>query len=322
MRVLITGITGQDGSYLVDRLVAEGAELHGAIRDWDADAHDLVERHPGLQLHVADLATEKVADLVTELAPDEVYNLGGISSVAQSWNEPALTGAVTGVAVARILAAAFAVREAGHDIRILQASSSEIFGEPDRSPQDESTPVAPTSPYGAAKAYAHNLIGMYRARGLFAASCILYNHESPRRPETFVTRKITASAARISAGLQQVLELGNLDVARDWGWAPDYVDAMVLAIRHDRPSDFVVASSTAHTVREFAAAAFATAGVDDWEQHVAVNPAFVRPTEITTMLGDPSRARKELGWTPSVDFDELVARMTRADLELVAGQRG
>jgi GDPmannose 4,6-dehydratase len=223
-----------------------------------------------------------------------------------------LTGQVTGIAVAALLEAA---ARAPGEVRVLQASSSEIFGNPAVAPQDESTPLDPSSPYGAAKAYAHRMAQLARGRGRFVATAILYNHESPRRPETFVTRKITAAAARIAHGLQEVLELGDLTVERDWGWAPDYVDAMVQAVRHEEPDDYVVATGESHTVAEFVQAAFAAAGIDDWRSRVRVNPDFIRPAEISRMRGDASRAREVLGWAPTVSFDELVARMVEHDLE-------
>ena len=312
-RAFITGISGQDGSYLADRLAEEGAEIHGLIRSWDDDARALQERHPAITLHEGDLGdADRLRALVAELSPREIYNFAGISSVAQSWRDPVLTGQVTGVAVAALLEAAQGLPEG---VRFFQASSSEIFGNPPTSPQDESTPIAPNSPYGAAKAYAHRMAGMYRARGLFVTTGILYNHESPRRPEAFVTRKITAAAARISLGLQDVLELGDLSVERDWGWAPDYVDAVLRAMRHDTPADYVIATGESHTVQDFVDAAFRAAGVDPADR-VRVNPEFIRPAEISEMRGDATRAREELGWRPTVGFDELVARMVEHDLEL------
>lgn len=319
-RVFITGISGQDGSYLTDRFVSEGAEVHGLVRSGDADARALLQRHPGVTLHEGDLAdTAGLAGLIASIEPDEIYNLAGITSVAQSWSMPVQTGIVTGIAVAAILEAAHQLGEStGRAVRVFQASSSEIFGDPTESPQTELTPVAPTSPYGAAKAYAHAMVGVYRSRGLAVSSCILYNHESPRRPETFVTRKITASAARIAAGLQSTLELGKLDIARDWGWAPDYVDAIVRATRHETSGDYVIATGESHTIADFVAAAFAAVGIEDWQRHVTVNEAFMRPTDISRMLGDSSRARSVLGWHPTTTFEQLVLRMVEADVALVA----
>ena len=311
----VTGISGQDGGYLAERLLAEGGAVHGLIRDAD-ERQRLDEALPGVRLHVGDLTDQdRIVGLIGEIDPDEVYNLAGISSVAQSWADPVGTGLVSGVAAVGILHAAHRHREAtGRDVRVVQASSAEIFGNPATSPQDESTPVAPITPYGAAKAYAHTMAGVFRSRGLFAATVVLYNHESPRRPATFVTRKITQGAALIARGEQDELRLGNLDARRDWGWAPDYVDAMVRAARHDGAGDYVIATGRAHSVREFVAAAFARAGIDDWESCVVVDPAFVRPVDAVELVGDAGRARRELGWAPTVDFDELVGRMVDADL--------
>jgi len=312
----VTGISGQDGSYLTDRLVDESVEVHGLVRSVDSDAVALLARHPNVHLHKGDLADlDRLSGLIREVKPDEVYNLGGISSVAQSWAIPAQTGVITGVSVANLLEAVHALDA---PVRFLQASSSEIFGSPSVTPQDETTAISPTSPYGAAKAYAHTLVHLYRSRGVLASNCILYNHESPRRPETFVTRKITAGAARIAAGLQETLELGDLTVARDWGWAPDFVDAMVRANRHEVADDYVIATGEAHTVEEFVAAAFAAVGIDDWKPLVRINPAFIRPMEISKMLGNPDKARRQLGWTPTVSFTEIVTRMAASDREALA----
>jgi GDPmannose 4,6-dehydratase len=310
-RVFVTGISGQDGSYLAERLLAEGAEVH-------ALAHVLepLPDLPGVVLHRGDLtAVSEVRSLMIDLAPDEVYNLAALSSVARSWEEPDLTARVNGMAAAALMESALLVQEKhGRPVRLVQASSAEIFGEPDRHPQDESTPLRPVNPYGAAKAYAHLMVDVYRRRELHAVSAILYNHESPRRPEQFVTRKITAAVAAIARGRADSLALGNLEARRDWGWAPDYVDAMVRAARADTARDYVVATGVAHSVREFVAAAFARAGVDDWEQRVVVDPRFVRPADSTELAGDASLARRWLGWQPTVDFDELVGRMVDADL--------
>ncbi|WP_029138219.1 GDP-mannose 4,6-dehydratase [Nakamurella lactea] len=313
-RVLITGITGQDGGYLAEQLSNDGAEIHGLVRDGDEAASGLLQRLPQAQLHTGDLTdTEGMRDLLRVLKPSEVYNLAGISSVAQSWEQPTLTAEVTGVAVAVLLQTAWQLTESGNPVRFVQASSAEMFGNPQRSPQNESTPIAPVSPYGAAKAYAHHLVGVYRARGLHACSLILYNHESPRRPSSFVTRKITQAAARIAGGDTEQLALGNLDARRDWGWAPDYVDAMVRAARHAVPGDYVIATGVEHTVRDFVAAAFVAAGIDDWNQYVRVDPRFFRPVDAVEQIGDPSKAGQLLGWAPTVPFDEIVARMVRAE---------
>lgn len=314
VRALVTGATGQDGSYLVEQLLHEGAEVHALVRETDsAPLPAAVQRHRG------DLTDEaSLRAVVDAVAPTELYNLGGLSSVALSWQEPALTAQVSGVAVGHLLTAALDLQNrAGRPIRFVQASSAEIFADTEQVPQDETTPVRPLTPYGAAKAYAHHLVAVYRARGLHASSCILYNHESPRRPETFVTRKITAGVARIVQGHQTELAMGNLDVRRDWGWAPDYVGAMVLAMRAEQPSDYVIATGVAHSVREFVAAAFRAAGVDEWEHLVTLDPRFARPSDAPELVGDPRLARDVLGWTPTVTFDEVVARMVAHDLELL-----
>jgi GDPmannose 4,6-dehydratase len=316
-RALVTGATGQDGSYLVERLVADGVEVHALVRHDDGAGADALP--DGVQRHRGDLTDgAAMAALVAEVEPGEIYNLGGLSSVALSWEQPALTAEVTGVAPGHLLKAAFDLQErTGEPVHFVQASSAEIFGRTSGAPADEDTPIRPLTPYGAAKAYAHHVVGVYRARGLLASSCILFNHESPRRPETFVTRKITAGAARIARGQQQELAMGNLDARRDWGWAPDYVAAMVLAARADEGRDYVVATGVSHSVREFVATAFLAAGIDDWEQHVTLDPRFARPSDAPDLVGDASRARELLGWAPSLRFEEIVARMVENDLALL-----
>ena len=313
---LITGITGQDGGYLAERLTADGWAVHGMVHGEDPDRAALERRCPGVVLHDGDLRDEQsLAAVVAAAQPDEVYNLAGISSVAFSWQFPVLTADITALGAARLLEQVWQLQErSGRPVRFVQASSAEVFGRADVAPQDESTPVRPTSPYGAAKAYAHALAGVYRARGLGVTSLLLYNHESPRRPPTFVTRKITRTAAQIARGQAQELVLGNLDAQRDWGWAPDYVDAMVRAARHPTADDFVIATGEVHTVREFAGAAFARAGVADWESRVRVDPDLVRPADDALQVGDAGKARTLLGWTPTVGFEELVGRMVDVDL--------
>lgn len=322
-RALITGITGQDGGYLAERLLAEGVEVHGMVHGADGEAGALRERLPDVRLHVADLADHgSLADLVSAVEPDEVYHLAGISSVAFSWEQPVLTAELSGVAPAVLMRAALAVQErAGRRVGFVQASSAEIFGNAAEHPQNEDTPVRPVSPYGAAKAYAHHMAGVFRGRGLPVASMILFNHESPRRPTTFVTRKITAAAARIGVTGEGVISLGNLEARRDWGWAPDYVDAMVRAARHEPGGDFVVATGRTHTVADFAEAALRHAGVgDSWREHVTVDPAFYRPLDAGLQVGDASRAREVLGWTPTVAFEDIVRRMVDHDLELIRSE--
>ena len=312
-RAFITGISGQDGSYLAERLLAEGVEVHAL-----AHAIEPMPDLPGVELHSGDLtAVEEVRSLLVDLAPDEIYNLAALSSVARSWDEPDLTARVNGAAAAGLLESALQVQEKhGRRVRLVQASSAEIFGQPDRSPQDETTPIRPVNPYGAAKAYAHLMVDVYRRRGLHAVSAILYNHESPRRPTQFVTRKITSAVAAITRGQADQLVLGNLDARRDWGWAPDYVEAMVLAARADNARDYVVATGVAHSVRDFVQAAFQHVGIAEWEHLVVVDPEFVRPADPTELVGDPSRARSALGWSPTVGFHQLVGRMVDADLSV------
>lgn len=309
--VLLTGVTGQDGSYLAERLVAEGHEVHGLVfRSDESEVVDGVTAHPG------DLTEfDELRGLVRQVRPDLVFNLAGISSVATSWEQPVLTAQTTGVAAVALLDACWSEQDrSGREVRFLQASSAEIFGQADRSPQDESTPVCPVNPYGAAKAFAHHGTRVYRERGLHASSVILFNHESPRRPPTFVTRKITSGVAAIARGDQEVLALGNLDARRDWGWAPDYVDAMIRAVRHDVAGDYVVATGEARTVGEFVEAAFRHAGISDWTPHVTQDSRFMRPVDATLLCGDATRARTVLGWRPTVTFTEIVGRMVDSDL--------
>jgi GDPmannose 4,6-dehydratase len=311
---LITGVGGQDGSYLAERLLAEGHEVHALVLPDDVPV-------AGVHTHVGDVAdVEGTRALLLDLAPDEVYNLAAVSSVARSWAEPDLTARVNGTAAVGLLESAHRVQDhTGHRVRFVQASSAEIFGLPDRSPQDEDTPIRPVNPYGAAKAFAHLMVDVYRHRDLHAVSLVLYNHESPRRPLQFVTRKITAGVAAIAAGAADRLTLGNLAATRDWGWAPDFVDAMVLAARADVPRDYVVATGESHSVEEFVAAAFRCVGIDDWAAHVEVDPALLRPADVTDLVGDATRIRADLGWKPTVGFDEVVARMVEADLARTPG---
>jgi GDPmannose 4,6-dehydratase len=315
-RVLVTGITGQDGGYLADVLTRDGHEVHGLVHVDDARVAALSHRCPDVVLNDGDvLDGAGLRRLVDEIEPDEVYNLAGISSVARSWQEPLLTAEVCGMGAARILEIAWGLTQrTGRNVRVLQASSAEIFGEPAKAPQDESTPVQPQSPYGAAKAFAHHLVSVYRDRGLHAVSVVLYNHESPRRPLGFVSRKISRGVAEIALGRRDVLVLGNSDARRDWGWAPDYVDAMVRALRHPIPDDYVIATGHDRSVRDFAAAAFARVGIPAWEGLVRTDPALVRPVDPALLVGDAGKARDRLHWSPTVGFEEIVARMVDADL--------
>lgn len=318
-KALVTGISGQDGSYLAELLLDKGYEVHGIVRrssSFNTHRIDHLYRDPherGVQLftHYGDLADSvSLAKLLYELQPDEVYHLGSQSHVRVSFDIPEYTFDVTGGGTLRILEA---MRESGVTARFYQASSSEMFGAAPP-PQSEVTPFHPRSPYAVAKVAAFWATVNYReAYGLFATNGILFNHESPRRGETFVTRKITRALARIKAGLQEKLFLGNLDASRDWGYAPDYVEAMWLMLQADEPEDFVIASGETHTVREFLGAAFAHAGLD-WEPHVEIDPRYFRPSEVDLLLGDPGKARERLGWEPKVRFEELVRIMVDADV--------
>jgi GDPmannose 4,6-dehydratase len=314
-RALVTGITGQDGGYLAERLLADGYQVHGLVHAGDGGVADLLARSPEVVLHEGDLRDQaSLAVAVAKADPDEVYNLAGISSVAFSWEQPVLTADITALGAARLLQEVRVHQDRrGREVRFVQASSAEIFGSAgagsESGAQSEATPLHPTSPYGAAKAYVHQLVDVYRQAGLFSVSMVLFNHESPRRPPTFVTRKITQTVARIAKGQERELVLGNVDARRDWGWAPDYVDAMVRACRAPVGEDFVVATGEAHSVRELALAAFARAGVAD-----GADPDLVRPGDPAVLVGDASKARAVLGWAPSVSFEELVGRMVDADL--------
>jgi GDPmannose 4,6-dehydratase len=309
---LITGIAGQDGSYLAELLLERGYEVSGVVRgDPDADYPNLRSVRDRVRLFQADLLDEEaLARLLRELRPGEVYNLASPSFVPRSWEHPVETAEFAAVGVTALLEA---VRRVDAGIRVYQASSSEIFGEPGETPQTESTPLAPVTPYGVAKAYGHFIARSYRRRyGLHASCGILYNHESPRRPLDFVPSKIARGAAAVSLGLEQELRLGDLDAERDWGYAGDYVEAMQLMVQRDEPGDFVVATGVLHTVRDLAERAFAHVGLD-WRDHVRVDDAFKRgEAELHRLVGDASKARRELGWRPRVGFDELVRLLVDA----------
>jgi GDPmannose 4,6-dehydratase len=313
-RALITGITGQDGSYLAELLLSKGYEVHGMVRRSSEEKFERIAHLKGkVLLHQGDLLDQfSLARLFSDVKPDEIYNLAAQSFVPTSWNQPVLTGEFTALGVTKMLEA---VRYAAAKARFYQASSSEMFGKVQAVPQNESTPFYPRSPYGVAKAYGHFITVNYReSHGLFAVSGILFNHESPRRGLEFVTRKISDGVARIKLGLQQKLAMGNLDARRDWGYAPDYVDAMWRMLQADAPDDYVVATHETHTVKEFCEIAFARAGLD-WKEHVRIDPAFVRPAEVDVLIGDPSKAKRKLGWEPAVRFKQLVELMVDADLE-------
>jgi len=315
---LITGITGQDGSYLAELLLEHGYEVHGMVRRASTEKFDRIEHlRDRITLHQGDLLDQRsLVDTLRASKPDEVYNLAAMSFVAVSWIQPTLTAEFTGVGVTRMLEA---VREACPEARFYQASSSEMFGKVLEVPQTESTPFYPRSPYGVAKVYGHFITVNYReSYDLFACSGILFNHESPRRGLEFVTRKITWHAAAIRRGLRDELALGNLDAERDWGYAKDYVDAMYRMLQQDAPEDYVIATNETHTVRDCVQVAFDEAGLPDWERYVRLDPAFLRPAEVDQLIGDPAKAKEQLGWEPTTSFEELIRLMTRADLELLA----
>jgi GDPmannose 4,6-dehydratase len=316
----ITGVTGQDGSYLAESLLSQGWEVHGLVRHVPAPVNDGETTVDGVEYHLGDLSQpHDVGSVLKSVRPDLVFNLGGISSVYQSWQQPYETALVSGASVVSMLQATWQLQQAtGKEIRFLQASSAELFGEAKSAPQNERTPISPVSPYGAAKAFAHHAISVYRGRGMFAASAILYNHESVRRPAKFVTRKITAGAAAIAAGKLDRLSLGNLNAVRDWGWAPDFVDAMERIVSAANPSDFVVATGVSHSVQDFVEAAFAAVGIDNWRSVVELDESLARPSDAAEMRGDITKISSELGWRPSMDFESLVTAMVRNDEDLLA----
>ncbi len=319
-RALISGITGQDGSYLAELLLGKGYEVHGLIRRSSSFStgriehlyKDPHEKDVRLFLHYSDLSD--ASSLITTLnrvRPDEVYNLGAQSHVKVSFEMPEFTADSTAMGTLRLLEA---VRHVDHEVRFYQAGSSEMFGQVAESPQSETTVFRPRSPYAVSKVFAHQMTIQYReAYGIFASNGILFNHESPRRGATFVTRKVTRGVAAILAGTLDKLYLGNLDAQRDWGFAPEYVDAMWRMLQHDQPDEFVVATGEMHTVREFVELAFRLAGLD-WEEHVAIDPRYFRPTEVEELCGDASKAREVLGWQPTTTFPELVRIMLAADI--------
>jgi len=322
-KALLTGITGQDGSYLAEFLLHKGYAVHGVIRrasTFNTRRLDHLYRDPHVQngaqlfLHYGDISNSgNLSDIIGEVQPDEIYHLAAQSHVRVSFDLPDYTGDVTGLSTVRILEA---IRRTKPDVRFYQASSSEMFGSTPP-PQNEVTPFAPQSPYAAAKVYAYYMTRNYRdAYGLFASNGILFNHESPRRGETFVTRKITRAVAAIIAGKQEHLYLGNLDAKRDWGYAPEYVEAMWLMLQQEQPDDFVIGTGASHTVREFLDVAFGYVELD-WRDHVRIDPRYYRPTEVDYLLGDSSKAKAAFGWEPKVGFEQLVQIMVDADLELL-----
>jgi GDPmannose 4,6-dehydratase len=312
-RALITGITGQDGSYLAELLLEKGYTVYGMVRRASSDHFARIAHlQDRIQLREGDLLDQlSLITLLHETEPHEVYNLAAQSFVPTSWEQPILTSEATALGVTRMLEA---IRVVDRSIKFYQASSSEMFGKVRESPQDEKTPFYPRSPYGVAKVYGHYITVNYReSYGLFAVSGILFNHESPRRGRQFVTRKVTHGAARIKLGLATDLKLGNLEAKRDWGFAGDYVEAMWLMLQQPTPDDFVIATGETHSVRELCEVAFARAGLD-WERHVVVDKTQVRPAEVDYLIGDAGKARRVLGWTPKVSFRNLVEMMVDADV--------
>jgi GDPmannose 4,6-dehydratase len=318
-RALITGITGQDGSYLAELLLDEGYEVVGVVRrSSTVNFERIAQIQDRVTLVPADLLDEvSLIAVLRDHRPSEVYNLAAQSFVQTSWSQPVLTGETTALGVTRLLDA---VRIVDPEIRFYQASSSEMFGKVHEVPQRETTPFYPRSPYGVAKVYGHWITVNYReSYGLHASSGMLFNHESPRRGLEFVTRKVSYGAARVACGLEEKLALGNLDAQRDWGFAADYVRAMWLMLQQDEPSDYVVATGETHSVRELCQLAFAAAGLD-WQDHVVVDERFLRPAEVDLLVGDPTKAHERLGWRREVDFPRLVEMMVEADLRLVRSQ--
>ena len=317
-RAVVTGITGQDGSYLAELLLARGYEVVGVTRRLSAPNHWRIRHLLGrIELRPADLLDQlSLIRLVDEVRPHEIYNLAAMSFVPASWDQPLLTGEYNAQGVTRVLEA---VRQVDTSIRIYQASSSEMFGKVRETPQTELTPFHPRSPYGVSKVFAHYVTVNYReSYDLFAVSGILFNHESPRRGLEFVTRKVTDGVARIKLGLAETLPLGNLDARRDWGFAGDYVRAMWMMLQQDRPDDYVIATGVSRSVRELVRIAFAHAGLD-WREHVRTDPALLRPAEVDHLIGNPAKAEAELGWRPGIDFEGLVRMMVDADVARLAG---
>jgi len=312
---LVTGITGQDGSYLAELLLREGYRVIGMTRRTSTEVHERIEHIvDDVEIVSGDLLDQSsITSIVSDVRPNEIYNLAAQSFVPASWSQPVLTGEFTALGVTRVLEA---IRHVDPSIRFYQASSSEMFGNAVQTPQTEETPFYPRSPYGVAKVYGHWITVNYReSYGLYACSGICFNHESPRRGKEFVTRKISDGVARIKLGLAGELRLGNLDAHRDWGFAGDYVRAMWAMLQQNEPDDYVIATGRTHSVRDFVRIAFEAAGLGSYEPYVVVDPRFVRPAEVDRLIGDPSKARSRLGWVPQMSFEELVATMVEADLD-------
>jgi GDPmannose 4,6-dehydratase len=314
-KAIITGVTGQDGSYLAELLLDNGYEVHGVVRRASTETFERIAHLSGkIKLHQADLLDQlSIVEVLREVRPDEVYNLAAMSFVPTSWKQPVLTGEFTAIGVTRVLEA-IRLLDPKH-IRFYQASSSEMFGRVRESPQKESTPFYPRSPYGVAKVYGHFITVNYReSYGMFCCSGILFNHEGPRRGREFVTRKVTDAAARIKLGLANELRLGNLEARRDWGHARDYVRAMYLMLQQPQPDDYVIATGETHTVGELVRIAFHSVGLD-WTKYVVQDPSLIRPAEVDLLIGDASKAKKVLGWEPTIRFEELVREMVAVDLD-------
>jgi GDPmannose 4,6-dehydratase len=318
-RSVVTGANGQDGGFLIERLVAAGDDVHGFCHS-ERSAARLRASYPRATAHVVDLTDSvAVSAAIGAIVPTRVFNLAGITSVAQSWDRPLDSADILGLGPLRLLDAIRRVEsETGQGIRMLQASSAEVFGMSDEVPQSERTTRAPVSPYGVAKDFADRMVGLARLRGAHVSTAILYNHESPRRADTFVSQKIARAVARIAAGSVEPLVLGDIDVERDWGFAPDYVDAMIRIIEQPAAADYVVATGQSHSVREFVAAAFAVVGIDDWTAHVSIDAALIRPSDPVRLVGDATRLRS-IGWAPTVEFAELVTLMVRSAVADLAG---
>jgi len=318
-KALITGITGQDGSYLAELLIAKGYEVYGMVRRSSTENFGRIEHiRDKIKLLQADLLDEfSIISAVKESNPDEIYNLAAQSFVPTSWDQPVLTGEFTALGVTRILEA---IRHVNKQIRFYQASSSEMFGKVMEVPQKETTPFYPRSPYGVAKVYGHYITVNYReSYDIFASSGILFNHESPRRGLEFVTRKVTYNAVKIKLGLGDSISLGNLDAKRDWGFAGDYVEAMYLMLQQEKPDNYVIATGETHTVEELVKTAFDYLNLD-WKKYVKIDPKFIRPAEVELLIGDSAKAKNELGWSPKYSFEELVKMMVDADYKLLKGK--
>jgi GDPmannose 4,6-dehydratase len=319
---LVTGIAGQDGAYLTRQLVERGYRVVGLVQPATTPEPAVAAFLESAELRIGDLRDEESLRLVVaESEPDEIYNLAGLSSVSGSWRQPLAVADINGLGVLRLLSVLAEQADAtGHRPRLLQASSAEMFGAGEGS-RDEDAALRPRNPYAVAKAFAHQMVATYReGRGLFASTAILFNHESPLRPTTFVSRKITHGVASIALNRAEELVLGDLDTRRDWGFAGDYTRAMWLALQHDEPGDYVVATGQVRTVRDFVASAFAVVGIDDWARYVTSAAEFVRPTESRVLAGDPGKARRVLGWTPEVSFDAMVEEMVLRDLAALSAE--